>query len=440
MIGINLAEGYAVARPLPASDRVRVQQSAARYLSQNKIDQAIGAYERWLAGHPDDLSALRAMARLYADAGRASEAIDRCLWIAKSYRDMGLVRQAVGTYRAILRLDPSHEEAIERLADILAERGLVNEAKTHLVLLSELVESRGDELAAVAVLKKLSRLDASDVALLRRCADSLERKGANEGTMEVYAVLADTLIRAGKLSEASLILEKAEALDGADARVRLGRAEIALREGDVDSALSILEVEEKKEPMNRKVLFLLATAYERAGRHDRLEPVARRLEALEPEPSASETGEGKRGFPEEGSLVPLGQLLLRERMISAEELEQALDHQRRHGGKLGSSLVELGVVDEEELTELLSQQLRVPVIDLRRFEIDPKVISLVPAKRARAYQAIPLSRFGPNLAVAMVDPTDVAVIDELRFMTGCNVEPMIAGPTALSAAIERYYR
>ncbi|MDO8680598.1 MAG: type IV-A pilus assembly ATPase PilB [Acidobacteriota bacterium] len=137
--------------------------------------------------------------------------------------------------------------------------------------------------------------------------------------------------------------------------------------------------------------------------------------------------------------VRIGELLLKEKRISAEQLQEALNYQRTNGGKLGANLVKLGYVKDEEITALLSKQYGVPSIALSQFEIDPAVIKLVPAETARKYQIVPLSRAGATLTIAMTDPTNVFAMDDVKFMTGYNVEPVVASETAVLDSIDKYY-
>jgi type IV pilus assembly protein PilB len=137
--------------------------------------------------------------------------------------------------------------------------------------------------------------------------------------------------------------------------------------------------------------------------------------------------------------VRIGELLLKEKRISAEQLQEALNYQRTNGGKLGANLVKLGYVKDEEITALLSKQYGVPSIALSQFEIDPAVIKLVPGDTARKYQIVPLSRAGATLTIAMTDPTNVFAMDDVKFMTGYNVEPVVASETAVLDSIEKYY-
>src|SRR5258706_165272 len=121
--------------------------------------------------------------------------------------------------------------------------------------------------------------------------------------------------------------------------------------------------------------------------------------------------------------VRIGELLLKEKRITPEQLQQALNTQKAGGGKLGYNLVKMGFVKDEEITALLSKQYGVPSINLAQFQIDPAVVKLVPPETAQKYQIIPLSRSGASLTIAMTDPTNVFAMDDIKFMTGYNVEP-----------------
>jgi type IV pilus assembly protein PilB len=137
--------------------------------------------------------------------------------------------------------------------------------------------------------------------------------------------------------------------------------------------------------------------------------------------------------------VRIGELLLKEKRITPDQLQQALNHQKANGGKLGYNLVKMGLVKDEEITALLSKQYGVPSINLTQFEIDPGVIKLIPADTATKYQIVPLSRAGATLTIAMTDPTNVFAMDDIKFMTGYNVEPVVASETAVIEAIQKYY-
>ncbi|MEE9384643.1 MAG: type IV-A pilus assembly ATPase PilB [Nannocystaceae bacterium] len=135
----------------------------------------------------------------------------------------------------------------------------------------------------------------------------------------------------------------------------------------------------------------------------------------------------------------IGELLVREALISAEELHQAQADQRTSGRRLAYSLTKLGILAETELTEFLSKQHGVPSISLDEFEIDPEVIALVPKDVALKHTIIPVQRAGPSLIVAMSDPSNMYAIDDLKFLTGLNIEAVVTTDTSIENAVERYY-
>src|SRR6202171_170180 len=137
--------------------------------------------------------------------------------------------------------------------------------------------------------------------------------------------------------------------------------------------------------------------------------------------------------------IRIGELLLKEKRITSDQLQQALNHQKANGGKLGYNLVKMGFVKDEEITALLSKQYGVPSINLAQFEVDPAVIKLVPADTAQKYQIVPLSRAGATLTIAMTDPTNVFAMDDIKFMTGYAVEPVVASEIGVIEAIQKYY-
>src|SRR5712692_8550490 len=137
--------------------------------------------------------------------------------------------------------------------------------------------------------------------------------------------------------------------------------------------------------------------------------------------------------------VRIGELLLKEKLITPEQLQQALGQQKSNGGKLGYNLVKMGFVKDEQITALLSKQYGVPAINLASFKIDLTIIKLVPTETARKYQIIPLSRSGSTLTIAMTDPTNVFAMDDIKFMTGYTVEPVVASEVAITDAVEKYY-
>lgn len=135
----------------------------------------------------------------------------------------------------------------------------------------------------------------------------------------------------------------------------------------------------------------------------------------------------------------LGELLVREKLISLAQLRQAQDEQNRSGQNLGYTLARLGFISDQEITNFLSQQYRVPTINLDEYEIDAEILKLVSKEQCEKHRVIPVSRAGSSLIVAMADPTNLHAIDDLKFLTGYNIEPVIASETSIANAVERYY-
>src|SRR5262249_39614107 len=133
----------------------------------------------------------------------------------------------------------------------------------------------------------------------------------------------------------------------------------------------------------------------------------------------------------------LGELLVREKLISLQQLRQAQEEQRRSGNNLGYALAKLGYISDGEITNFLSAQYRVPAVNLDEYEIEPDIVKLVSKEVCDKHKIIPLSRSGSALVVAMADPTNLHAIDDIKFLTGLNVEPVVASETAITQAIER---
>jgi type IV pilus assembly protein PilB len=135
----------------------------------------------------------------------------------------------------------------------------------------------------------------------------------------------------------------------------------------------------------------------------------------------------------------LGEILVRENLISPQHLREALDYQREHGGRLGFNLVKLGLISDDMITAVLSRQYGIPSVNLDLFNIEPSVISLIPQEVAQKHSVLPLSRVGATLTLAMVDPTNVFAMDDVKFMTGLNVEPVVVAEGSVQLAIAKYY-
>ena len=135
----------------------------------------------------------------------------------------------------------------------------------------------------------------------------------------------------------------------------------------------------------------------------------------------------------------LGELLVKANLITQEQLKQALGEQKATGGRLGFNLTKLGFLKEEELTAFLSKQYNVPAINLSEFDIDQSLIKLIPLDVAKKYMIIPVNRAGSTIILAMSDPSNIFALDDIKFMTGYNVEAVVAAEGSIIDSIKKHY-
>ncbi len=135
----------------------------------------------------------------------------------------------------------------------------------------------------------------------------------------------------------------------------------------------------------------------------------------------------------------LGELLLQEKLLNSEQLQTAIDFQKKNEVAMGTAIVSLGLISEEDMAQALSRQLGYPYINLDQFEVYPDVINLIPIEIAQKYLIMPIHRIRSFLTLAMVDPTDLDVIEDIRFRTGLSIQPVIASESGIFNAIKKYY-
>jgi len=139
------------------------------------------------------------------------------------------------------------------------------------------------------------------------------------------------------------------------------------------------------------------------------------------------------------TVARVGEILVRENSITPEQLNQGLEYQKKNGGKLGHALVKLGFLTDDEVTSALSIQYGIPSIKLTDVEIESDVLKLIPVDTALKHKVLPLARIGSSLTLAMADPANVFALDDVKFMTGLNVEPVLAAESAIEAAVKKFY-
>jgi len=135
----------------------------------------------------------------------------------------------------------------------------------------------------------------------------------------------------------------------------------------------------------------------------------------------------------------LQEILIKNKLLSEDDLKLALQVQKEHGGKLSDCLVKLNLINEKDLLIALSEGLGFPPISLARFKIDADVLKLITKEMAKHYQIIPVAKMGNTLTVAMADPLNIFAIDDLKSLTGFEIHPIIAQQREIMQTIEQYY-
>ena len=135
----------------------------------------------------------------------------------------------------------------------------------------------------------------------------------------------------------------------------------------------------------------------------------------------------------------IGELLVRESLLTTEQLREAREQAKNKGGRLGAQITKLGFLEETELSDFVAKQYGVPSIDLDEFEIDSSIINLIPEEVAIKHTVVPVNRAGSTLVIASADPSNILAIDDIKFLTGYDVEVVVAAEESIKRAVDRYY-
>src|SRR3989304_1921494 len=135
----------------------------------------------------------------------------------------------------------------------------------------------------------------------------------------------------------------------------------------------------------------------------------------------------------------INDIISESRYFSPEQLHQALNIQKARGGELSRILIEQGLITEKELITLLSEELRIPSINLAKFKIAAELADIIPERVARKYRLVPISKIGNILTVAMADPLNIVALDDLKILTKCEIDGVLAGDEEMNSAMDRYY-
>ncbi|MFC1704139.1 hypothetical protein ACFL1E_05090 [Candidatus Omnitrophota bacterium] len=136
----------------------------------------------------------------------------------------------------------------------------------------------------------------------------------------------------------------------------------------------------------------------------------------------------------------LGQLLIEDGVINQEQLQEALELQKKKGGLIGELLVELGYALEEDIVQALTNQYGFPYLPLASYEIDQKVIEVIPEHVARQYCLIPVDKVGKSLTLAMANPLNIHAIEDIEIIANCTIQTFVSTSTDINQSIDRYYK
>lgn len=243
-----------------AFDKRKALQNALAYTQQGKWDRAIAEYQSILKADPRDVTVCNNLGDLFARAGKTADAIDQYLKLGELYRADGLSVKAIAVYKKIAKLDPTRTEAYLACADLYWEQGLVGEAKIQMATVVEHFSRSGETPKLIDAYKRLSQFDPTNAAVLARLADLMVREGMREAAAGEYERAAQAAQAVGQAAEAKRLLQKARDLSPGMRESRASVAERLLGEGKLPEAIEVLKEITGAEPENAKAWRALGEA------------------------------------------------------------------------------------------------------------------------------------------------------------------------------------
>jgi tetratricopeptide (TPR) repeat protein len=241
-----------------AVSREQVVQTAEKYVSRGKIEPAIREYKKLLAENPNDINTLNRVGDLYARLQRIDDAADFFNQIAEQYSVEGFFVKAIAIYKKIIKLDPTRLEVYERLADLYHQQGLINEARTQYQVLADYYQKHANAASAIAIYQKMADLEPENPSYHVRLAEIYQAQQLTEKALGEYRVIAELMLKHGKAQEAAQVYERALAVDSANLGF-IANAVTALRQGGHTAAAArLLAVAVERNPAARQVASMIA--------------------------------------------------------------------------------------------------------------------------------------------------------------------------------------
>jgi tetratricopeptide (TPR) repeat protein len=213
-----------------SNSREKVMQMAEKYVARGKLDQAIKEYRKLLRYNPNDASTLNRVGDLYARQSNVGEAVRLFLQIAENYSKDGFLVKAIAIYKKIIRLDPTQLKVYSELADLYHRQGLTNEARVQFQVVADYYLKHGDRSQAIDVHRKMAEIEPNNPSHRVKLAELYQQEGLIEETIGEYQRIAEVMLEHGKVEEATKVYLRALDLDAQDLAF-VSEAVLRLREG-----------------------------------------------------------------------------------------------------------------------------------------------------------------------------------------------------------------
>ena len=267
---------------------VKLKQDADKLEKAGKLDQAIGLYRQIIEDNPRDWNTINKVGDLYAKLNKTREATVEYAKVADFYAKDGFYVRAIAMWKKINKLDASALEPYTNLAELYAKQGLMTEAKSHFQMVVDEYVKRGKNREAGDVLKKLAEIDPADLKIRSKLADLYTREGNSAKAVDEHVAIAEELNKKGHLAEALQVLEKGLKIDANSVRLKAELGRVHLVQKNYDKAVQYLEEASRQSPKDAQVLSRLGEAYLGARKNKEAESTFKR--ALELDPQDQEAG------------------------------------------------------------------------------------------------------------------------------------------------------
>src|SRR5689334_6964536 len=266
------------------SNKTKILSSAEKFVQQGKLQNAIAEYEKVLKQDPKDLTVLNTIGDLYARLGRADLAVDYFRKVGEAYSSDGFVVKAIAIYKKLTKLNPAALDSVVRLAELYTQQGLYNDARTQYSAVADQYLKNNDREQATGILKKMLDLDPENAAMQAKVADFYLKLGKNKEALEIYFNSAQSLFQRGSPDAANEALSHVLKLDPKYSPALLLRGQIAAESGN--SAAAVENLSKLPDADSRpEVVRQLLQAYLQTGDFEKADPLIAKVVAEQKDPA-----------------------------------------------------------------------------------------------------------------------------------------------------------